>query len=245
MGATAVKPLKPQPGLTEQVYQRLLDEMSEGRLAPGQHLVQEQVAAQLGVSRQPVQQALALLKNDGLLLELGKRGLFVAPLEAEGVRHRYEIRAALDGLAARLAAQRAKTEPALARAFEREGEALLVAGRSAVSKAAIAAMVQCDIAFHEFVYEASGNPMLSQTAAPHWRHMRRVMGEVLRSAGPPQVIWRQHRSILDAIVAGDARAAEKAAVAHVWTAAERLDKVLSPGGDQSAARRKSTADNTA
>ena len=109
-----MRPLKPQPSLTDQVYQRLVDEMCEGRLGPGEHLVQEQLAAQLGVSRQPVQQALALLRSEGLVLELGKRGLFVSPLEPEAVQHRYEIRASLDGLAARLAALRVRADRSLA-----------------------------------------------------------------------------------------------------------------------------------
>lgn len=227
----SMRPLKSQPSLTEQVYQRLLDEMSEGRLGPGLHLVQEQLASELGVSRQPVQQALALLKNDGLVLELGKRGLFVAPLEPEMVQHRYEIRACLDGLAARKAALRVRAKDAAAKALLQAGEALLAAGEAAVGKGGIAPMVQYDIRFHEWVYEASGNPLIAQSAVPHWRHMRRVMGEVLRSAEPPKVIWRQHRGIFDAIVAGDGKRAEAAAIAHVWTAAERLERALATASD--------------
>ena len=221
-----MRPLKPQPSLTDQVYQRLVDEMCEGRLGPGEHLVQEQLAAQLGVSRQPVQQALALLRSEGLVLELGKRGLFVSPLEPEAVQHRYEIRASLDGLAARLAALRVRADRSLAQDFAETGDAHAAAGEAAMARGGVAAMVQCDIRFHEWIYEASGNPLIAQTAAPHWRHMRRVMGEVLRHAEQPKAIWRQHRSILDAIVAGDAKRAEAAATAHVWTAAERLERTF-------------------
>lgn len=225
-----MKPLKPQPGLTEQVYQRLLDEMSEGRLAPGEHLVQEDIAGKLGVSRQPVQQALALLKSEGLVLELGRRGLFVAPLEPATVRDRYEIRATLDGLAARKAAQRAKADRGAFTDTAREGEAIIASGLAAVARGSVTALVQCDIRFHDYVYEASGNTLIGQTAAPHWRHLRRVMGEVLRKAGPPQTIWTQHGAILEAIVAGNAKRAETLAIEHVWTAAERLERALSLAG---------------
>lgn len=221
-----MKPLKPQPGLTQQVYQSILDEMSEGRLAPGAHLVQEQIAAQLDVSRHPVQQALAMLKNDGLLLELGKRGLFVAPLDIETMRHRYEIRAAFDGLAARRAAERAHADTALAAKLKSEGATKIDAGHAAIAKGSIAAMVQSDVAFHDFIYEASGNPLIAQSVALQWRQLRRVMGEVLRHAEPPEAIWRQHEDILAAIVEGDAARAETAAVAHVWNAAERLERAL-------------------
>jgi DNA-binding GntR family transcriptional regulator len=242
-GLQPMKPLKPQPGLTQQVYEAILDEMSEGRLEPGAHLVQEQVAAQLGVSRQPVQQALALLKNDGVLLELGKRGLYVAPLDLATMRHRYEIRAALDGLAARRAAERAAADASVAAELVRKGAARIEAGRAAIAKGSIAAMVHTDVEFHDFVYEASGNPLIAPSVGLQWRQLRRVMGEVLRHAEPPEAIWRQHEDILAAIAAGDAGRAEAAAVAHVWNAAERLERALAspPAAETDGPRRKRSA----
>ncbi len=222
-----MKPLKLEPGLTEQVYQTLLDEICDGRLEPGMHLVQEQLASGLGVSRQPIQQALAMLKNDGLLQELGKRGLFVAPLDLTMMRHHYEIRAALDGLAARRAAERARASKNVAAALKRDGALKISNGKAAIAKASIVGMVHCDIAFHDFIYEASGNPLLALTAGLHWRQLRRVMGVVLRRAEPPQIIWQQHGDILEAIIRGDADRAEAEAVGHVRNAAERLERALS------------------
>lgn len=223
-----MKLLKPQVGLTAQVYQALLDEICGGKLTPGTHLIQEQLAADLGVSRQPIQQALAMLKNDGLLQELGKRGLFVAPLDLAEMHHHYEIRAALDGLAARRAAERCAASKQLSADVKEEGAAKIAAGKVAIAKASIAQMIASDLAFHTFVYEASGNPLLAPTAALHWRQLRRVMGEVLRKAEPPESIWRQHAAILDAIVRGDAERAEAEAIAHVGTAAARLERALTP-----------------
>lgn len=221
-----MKPLAIQPGLGDQVYRTLLDGICDGSIAPGAHLVQEQIAAYLGVSRQPVQQALAVLKNEGLVIELGRRGLFVAPLDVDGMRHHYEIRAALDGLAARRAAQHAAADGTVAAAIKRDGGALIAAGNAAVAKGSVAEMVGCDVDFHAFVYTVSGNPLLSATAEPHWRHLRRVMGDVLRHAEPPHAIWRQHADILAAIVKGDPARAEKLAVAHVTVARQRLEAAL-------------------
>jgi DNA-binding GntR family transcriptional regulator len=90
------------PYLTEQVYQRLLHAICDGELAPGARLTQEELA----ISRQPVLQALRLLKKDGFVIDAGRRGLRVAPLEAQAIAHMYDIRAVLDGLAARRAAER-------------------------------------------------------------------------------------------------------------------------------------------
>ncbi len=93
------------PDLTEQVYQRLLYAICDGGLAPGARLTQEDLAATLGVSRQPVLQALRLLKKEGFVSDAGRRGLRVAPLETPAITQVYEVRAVLDGLAARRAAQ--------------------------------------------------------------------------------------------------------------------------------------------
>jgi DNA-binding GntR family transcriptional regulator len=208
--------LPPQQGRSEQVYQTLLDAICDGSLAPSAHLVQEQIAAKLGVSRQPVQQALAILKTEGLLLELGKRGLFVAPFDLTSMRHHYEIRAALDGLAARKAAERAANNDIRAE-IERDGHAHIAAGRAAMAGA-----------FHSYLYEASGNPRLASSAEPHWRQLRRVMGEVLRRAETPDEIWRQHAEILSAVLSGDAALAEQRAANHVVSARQRLEGALAP-----------------
>lgn len=214
--------IRSAPGLTEQVYQALLDEICSGALPAGAHLVQEQLAQRLGVSRQPVQQAMALLKADGMVEESGRRGLFVAPLDLERMRAHYEIRAALDGLAARCAARRAAADPETAREIDRRGREILSAGQAAVAGGETGEQIRQDEAFHALVYEMSGNPLLSKTAEPHWRFLRRVMGEVLRHAEKPEDVWTQHAGILQAIVAGDARAAEARAAGHIERASDRL-----------------------
>ena len=70
-------------------------------------------------------------------------------------------------------------------------------------------------------YDASGNPLLAQTAEPHWRFLRRLMSDVVRYVSPAS-IWDQHAAILDAIVAGHADEAAVLAGRHVMEAAERL-----------------------
>ena len=71
--------LQAAPDLVERVYRSLLDAISEGSLAPGARITQEEIAAQLAVSRQPVLQALRLLKKDGLVQDAPGRGILVAP----------------------------------------------------------------------------------------------------------------------------------------------------------------------
>ena len=196
-----------------------------GGLAPGAHLVQEQIASRLGVSRQPVIQAFALLKTDGLLREEGARGLFVTPLDREATRARYDIRRALDELAARRAAEQARRSPETAGAIARDGRALCENAAHAIARSDTRELVRLDIAFHRFVYDVSGNPLIAQTAEPHWRFLRRVMSDVLRDVAP-QTIWTQHKAILDSIVAGHTEEAALLAGRHVLEAAERLPGVF-------------------
>jgi len=208
-----MKALTTAPNLTEQVLEALLAEIASGRLAAGDRVLQEQVAQTLGVSRQPVQQALLLLRKQGVLRDAPGRGLEVAPLDPAEVRHMYELRAVVEGLAARRAA-----EGAAARAAA-QGPALIEAGRKAAQAGSVAKMIAADMRFHEFLYDLSGNPLLAATMGTHWTAMQRVMGEVLTRDERPRDIWDQHAAILAAIAAGDAARAEKLAREHITLAA--------------------------
>lgn len=224
--------LAAHPSLVEQAYDAIVGEIADGTLAPNTHLVQEVLAERYGVSRQPIQQALLLLRSDGVVQDAGRRGLIVAPLDMQMMRDRYQVRATLDALAARLAGQRCAASPEIAAHTRRQGERILEAGFQAVTAGAIKAMIAHDVAFHAFVYDASGNPMIKPSAEIHWRFLRRVMGEVLRKSEPPISIWQQHREILDAIIAGAPKDAEARILSHIESAATRL-AADAPTGDAS------------
>ncbi|MEJ2027856.1 MAG: GntR family transcriptional regulator [Limibacillus sp.] len=227
------------PGLTEQVYQAILDEICDGVLPPGAHLVQEQLAERFGVSRQPVQQALALLKSDGLIQEIGKRGLRVAELDLTLMQQHYA--AAKPSRAARSAALRAKQDPAVAAQIEEAGSAMIERGLGAVERKDTLEQIRADEAFHKLIYEASGNPLLTGTAEVHWRFLRRVMSDVLRRAQPPVSIWSQHAAILAAVVAGDEQHAETRASDHIGIAASALAEAYGASPDSLLAPAESAA----
>lgn len=212
--------LEATPDLVDRVYRSLLDAISDGSLAPGARITQEDIAQQLAVSRQPVLQALRLLKKDGFVEDAPGRGLQVAALQTQSIRQIYEVRGALDALAARLAAQRR---------FRMDPE-LLQAGRRAANGNDVAAMIEADLAFHRAIYEAAGNPLIGASAQLHWRHLKRVMGAVLQEMGQREAVWDEHQAIADAIAAGDAERAARLIEDHSLQAshnlAERLDEVL-------------------
>jgi DNA-binding GntR family transcriptional regulator len=207
-----MKAISPTPNLVEQVRDALLSEIASGQLQPGERIIQEQIAQALGVSRQPVQQALMLLRNQGMLRDAGGRGLVVTPLDPNHVHHVYQIRAAIEGLACRLAAE---TQSEQAR---KQGPALIEAGRKAVASGAVSKMIAADIRFHEFLYELAGNPLIAPAMDMHLTYTQRAMGEVLVQDQSPRDIWDQHAAILEAIANGDADAAEKRAREHLMQA---------------------------
>ncbi|MCB1889792.1 MAG: GntR family transcriptional regulator [Rhodocyclaceae bacterium] len=215
-----MKVLEAQPKLVEQVYEAILEEISTGRLSPGERVIQEQLAKELGVSRQPVQQSLLLLRNQGVLQDAPGRGLQVAPLDIDYVRNMYDMRAVLEGLACRLAAENQ------AKAAKARGPALIRAGKKAVESGSVSGMIAADMAFHNMIYELSGNPLIAPTMESHWTSARRVMGEVLLLDDQPRNVWSQHEAILEAIGNGDGAKAESLARTHISEAAAfMIDKL--------------------
>ena len=211
MAAELVR-LESSPDLVDRVHRALLDAIGSGALAPGERIRQEEVAARLAVSRQPVLQALRLLKKDGLVLDAPGRGVVVAPLDAAGIAQVYEVRGALDALAARLAAERrARIDPAL-----------VEHGRKAARGKDIRAMVDADLAFHAAIYAASGNPFIERSAEQHWMHLRRAMGAVLRHAQQRDALWNEHEQIARAIGRGDAERAVRLIADHGRRASDTL-----------------------
>ena len=200
--------------LVEQVYEAIFNEITEGRLAPGTRLIQDELAEAYGVSRQPVQQALLLLRNHGIVRDAPRRGLIVSPLEASFVHNFYEVRGVLEGLTSRLAAQR---NPERAR---REGPPLIAAGRAAIASGSVSQLIAADIAFHRFLGEIADNPIIVETVTPHFNHLQRIMGEVLREDETmPGRIWEEHAAILEAVTAGDGDRADRLAQQHISRAA--------------------------
>ncbi|KNZ32354.1 MAG: GntR family transcriptional regulator [Methylibium sp. NZG] len=215
-----MKAIVAQPNLVEQVRDAILEEVASGAIAPGDRIIQEQIAQALGVSRQPVQQALALLRNQGVLLDAPGRGLLVAPLDPAHVQHMYDIRAAIEGLAARRAAELGAERAAKA------GPALIEAGRKAVAAGSVAKLIAADMKFHEFIYALSANPLIATALEAHLTYTQRLMGEVLIRDEKPRDIWDQHEAILKAIVSADAERAETLVRSHLTQAAGFMVKRL-------------------
>lgn len=215
------------PSLYEQVYSSLLDAICAGVLRPGDRLNQDELAARLGVSRQPLTQALTVLRSQGFAHEAGRRGLVVAPLARNFFVSLYELRESLDPMAARLAASHcAALPPKLRRAQAVRAHTLVERGRDALAHGEIAELTGADMAFHMWLYETAGNPLLAETLRLYWNHLRRAMISVLEPVETRERTWEEHEAILGAVLAGDARRAERLSLRHIRNAARRVIEPL-------------------
>jgi DNA-binding GntR family transcriptional regulator len=217
---SAMQSLQPTPTIVEQVYRTILDAICDGRLPPGERLTQESVAEKLAVSRQPVGQALLLLKQQKFVSEAGRRGLMVAPLDRDFMRSIYELRIGIEPLAATLASRRASGND-IAR-----GEAIIAAGKTAVRDNSITDLIAADMRFHMFLYELSGNALFVDLMEELWNHLRRAMREVLQHREYRKAIWVEHDQILRAVAKRDGHAAAALVRSHLEHAAVNVQVVL-------------------
>ena len=215
-------PLDPLPNLIDQVYARILEAITDRSLPPGHRIRQNELAERLGVSRQPVSHALHLLHRQGLVAESGRRGFEVTRLDPSRIRQLYEVRGAIDALAARLAAGRARTDAA----GRAQLEAALQAGRAIGSNTSLAQLIALDVDFHRAIYRLAGNPAIEEMIAPQWPHMRRSMATVLAELDYRDSAWAEHETIAAQVLAGNAKAAEAAASAHAQTAGRMTEERL-------------------
>lgn len=211
--------------LVESVKDAIFDAILTGKLVPGEKLSQDALAEQLGVSRQPIGQALRILLEHGIVCPLDKKSLTVAAIEHESLMQIIDIRCELDCFAARLAAGRAR-----AGAFDDADLVTLHAlrhlkakyGNDAVQVAFDDAVLD-DIEFHRLIRKLSGNDYIQAIMAPHLLHHHRLMYIMSNNRRP--VIWAEHNLILGAIEAGDVDEAQVLVRRHIVDAA----KVLRPG----------------
>ena len=220
-----MKPLIPEQALTEKVRDAIVTAIINGTYRPGERLAQEEIADRLGVSRQPVSHALNVLKQQGIVVGLGRKGLTVAPMDPDRLEALYQVRGALDALAARLAAERVGRGEITAAKLDKLA-ALIAKQQRPETAGSFAQKIEADVTFHLTLYRFSGNPVIEDMSQPQWVHFRRSMQEVLNDhSGYPRV-WEQHQAIFDAIVAADGETAAQLCLDHVQTAAAKAAKRL-------------------
>ncbi|WP_460443981.1 GntR family transcriptional regulator [Amycolatopsis cihanbeyliensis] len=196
---------RPAP-LRERVYQAMQEMIISRQLAPGQHLVESELAERLGVSRQPIREALQLLNSEGWVDLSPGYGAFVhAPTDAE-VDELLAVRSVLEGESARLAAQQAGSEGV------RLLKEICSRGEAAVAADDVDSMVAANAELHRAVTELSGNGVLIDFVNQVDRRVRWYYTPIARHRG--QTSWEEHEKLVDAIERGDTEAAAQVMREH-------------------------------
>lgn len=198
------------------VFTTLRDEILSGRLRPGERLNSSQLAGLLGVSRMPVREAISRLTAVGLVENVPHRGAFVKQLSIEEVVETYYIRAALEGIAARLAV-RHLTDADLRRlrdlcddidaTFERGDDAAFLAH---------------NLAFHSIISEAAHSARLQKLIKDFYDLSAQYRALGLNLPGRHEEIRLEHRHIADALATRDPERAELCAREHHINTARRI-----------------------
>lgn len=201
-----------QRPLRDVVCDAIRESIAGGAYRPGERLVEDRLADELGVSRNPVREALRALEVEGYVELIPRRGAVVADLSPAVVAEILEVRGALEALGARLAARRAT--PAQVRRLER----LLETSAQSVERGDVARLPDLNTRFHQLVLEMGGNRLLGDTMAPlrgrtQWIFSRTVEARARQSLA-------EHRELAGAIAAGDEDRAAALAAAHVTAAHE-------------------------
>lgn len=224
VGSRDVNPEMPEPAdmpavsLTERARRKIREDIIEGRIGPNVRLVAGDLAEQLQISRTPIREALQLLASEGLVSTTG-RGFIVRKYTVGEVRHNYEVRAALEAMGARLAAERAAT--ADIKALERIG-----AHRVGLVDDPRDLMVDLNDAFHEAIMRAAGNPALHTVNLRNSQRFFSYNIAKLYSREEARDAIRGHAAIVKAIKKRDGDAASHAARQHVFDALEITLKKL-------------------
>lgn len=217
--------LDDQQQLTDRVHAALREAITSGRLPADARIKQEQIAAELGVSRTPVREALHLLEREGLVRLVPRRGALVMGFTAADVRELYELRELLEPAAAGLATARASDEE---RAEVQRLAKLTGRRRDAF---------ETNRAFHRALCEPCGNGLVMQTLGSVWTH-RAAPGLFWYQAAPAGAVERmasEHAEIARAYAAGDAARVQALVHDHVRGAGEdALERLPGHGDDPTA-----------
>lgn len=205
--------------LEESVYNALREDILEGRLGTGVALTECALASRLGVSRTPIRGALHRLSEEGLVSVTPNRGAVVVGVNAEDLVDIYKIRMRLEGLASKDAATRISPEEK-----KRLSDSVELS-EFYIQKKDTEHLKELDTEFHSIIYKASGNRLLYKTLSELHGNITAYRKLSLSSGDRLERSVREHRDILNAILAGDGELADRLTSLHVEAALENLLKV--------------------
>lgn len=211
-----VSELPPRATLQEQVLNRLRDAIIDGVFEPESQINQAQLAAEFGVSRGPLREAIRQLETEGLVRSVKYRGTFVTPLDRKMVRDLYNVRAVLEGYATRLAVENC-TEKDLD-----EIRKLIDKMQEAARNNDARGVVANDFAVHTLIVNLSKNMILEQAWSTLQVQVRRILSQRHRGYHDLEEIADSHIALLELFRQRDADGADEFIHAHILDAGRDL-----------------------
>lgn len=198
--------------LREIVFETLRDAIITGKLGPGERLMEIQLAEEMGVSRTPVREAIRKLELEGFVVMVPRKGAYVAGVSIKDIADVFEVRAALEGLAASLAAERI-TEDELDRLERSIVSINEVSDGKNINKA-----VESDIDFHDMLYQASRNQKLITIITNLKEQLQRYRATSLAEEGRTKDAVDEHKQIVEALSERNGELAGELARQHIENA---------------------------
>ncbi len=197
--------------LREIVFETLREAIIQGSLEPGERLMEIQLAEEMGVSRTPVREAIRKLELEGFVVMVPRKGAYVAGISVKDIVDVFEVRAALEALAAGLAAERATTDEL--DEMERASLYIYEAGDGQIDN-----IVERDSDFHDLIYKASRNQRLIQIITLLKEQIQRFRTTSLSQPGRIKHAVDEHKGIIEAISEHNVELASLLAREHIETA---------------------------
>lgn len=207
--------------LVDAVYESIRSRILDNVYAPGVQLLEQTLATELGVSRTPLREALIRLQNEGLVEVVPRHGMRVLPVSPTDMKEIYEILAALESMAAELAARRRPSDAELA-PLEQASRDMAKALRADD----LDAWAEADERFHRLLIDLSDNRLLVQSVLNFWDRAHRVRRFTLQLRPKPVNSTKEHIALVERIRAGDPQGANEVNRAHRERASRELLAIL-------------------
>ena len=213
-------PLDTYKPLRDVVIENIREAILKGDFPAGMRLMESHLAAELGVSRTPIREAIRNLEQEGLVVMIPRRGAYVADISIQDINEVYEIRSALEALAAGLAAERIE-KPEI-----EEMDRYLLAMKDAVNKLDYQRIVELDTQFHDVIYRASRNKRCMNIINTLRQQITSIRARSLPYPGRLDEMLLEHRAIVDAIAQRDVEKAQRAVTTHMENAERTVLRII-------------------
>ena len=204
--------------LSGRVFHKIREDILAGKYKTDETLKEKTIGDELGVSRTPVREALRQLALEGLVTIIPNKGASVVGISKQDIKDIYEIRARLEGLCAKWAADHITAE----QITELEENIFLVDFHA--EKKNYTQVLELDNKFHEILYEACNSKMLKHELSAFHHYVERVRKITLSMPDRVEKSNEEHRLIVDALKKHDALEAERLATSHMLNTISNMDK---------------------